>query len=456
MTTSRAPGRPPCRPWPWAGLFALLTVLNLSTFVPSARAADDALSKETQACLKCHDDPALVKTLEDGKTLSMKVSTEGFLASVHKDNDCTDCHADLDDKTHGKVKSALKSRRELSAAMQGSCTDCHKKKVKQYDDGLHAALVKAGNEQAPLCADCHNAHTQTSVKLAAPIDKTACASCHEAIFKAYAQDVHGQARVAQGKKAPICADCHQSHDLKAASLDDNAQRTCVKCHEGMIDKHKGWLPNAGLHFEAVSCPVCHSPSAQRRVNLRLYDSADQRLLREKTGVPQFVRRAQDGDPSRMGLGERALWSLLEQFNRDDGAAKVVLRGRLEVGSGPEAHQLTDKSRALSDCDTCHRRDAEPFQRVVLSIAGSDGRLLRHAIDKDVLSSLTAMESVRGFYAIGSTRIQLLDVLLALVVGGSIAGTAAHWTVRRLMRGARQRREAEAAAGEQRPGDHGQV
>lgn len=447
MTTSRSPGRPRCRPWPWAGPLALLTVLTLSTPALPALAADSALSKETQACLKCHDDPGLVKKLEDGKTLSMSISTAGFLASMHKDNDCTDCHADIDDKTHGKVKTPLKSRRELSAAMQGSCTDCHKKKVKQYDDGLHAALVKAGNEQAPLCADCHDAHTQTSVKLAAPIDRTSCASCHETIFEAYAQDVHGLARVAQGKKAPICADCHQSHDLKAASLDDNAQDACLKCHEHMLDKHKAWLPNAGRHFQAISCAVCHSPTAQRRVNLRLYDSAEGRLLREQTGVPRFVRRAEDVDPSRMGLGERALWSLLEQFNQDggDGAAKVVLRGRLEVGDGPDAHRLTDKSQALSDCDTCHRRDAEPFQRVVLSIAGSDGRLLRHAIDKDVLSSLTAMESVRGFYAIGSTRIQLLDVLLALVVAGSIAGTAAHWTVRRLTRAARQRREAEAAA-----------
>lgn len=428
-------------------LLSFMLTLAVLCAPGQARAAEASLSKESQACVKCHDDPTLIKQLEDGKSLSMSVSSKAFLASMHKDNDCTDCHDDLDDKTHGKVKTPLKSRRELAAAMQDSCVDCHKKKVKQYDDGLHAALVKAGNDKAPLCADCHNAHTQASVKVLAPIAQTSCASCHEPIFKAYENDVHGLARVAQGRKSPSCADCHQSHDLEAASLDNNAQRACLKCHENTADTHRAWLPNTGLHFASISCAVCHSPTAQRRVNLRLYDAASQKLLQEKTGVPQFVRRTQDGDPSKDGLDEKALFTLLQQFNQDGiaGAAKVVLRGRLEVASGPEAHQLTAKDKALSDCDTCHKRGAEPFQRVVLSIAGGDGRLLRHDIDKNVLTSLTAIESVRGFYAIGSTGIGLLDVLLLLVVSGSIAGPAAHWAVRRLTRGARQRREAEEAA-----------
>jgi hypothetical protein len=201
-----------------------------------------------------------------------------------------------------------------------------------------------------------------------------------------------------------------------------------------------------LHFEAISCPVCHAPNAQRRVNLRLYDSATQTQLKEKTGVPQFARRALDGDAGNLGLDERALWSLLTQFNQDSGpSSKVVIRGRLEVRSGVEAHQLSDKAKAVKDCDTCHREGAEPFQSVVLSIAGADGRPLRHDVQKNVLSSLSAWESVRGFYAIGSTRIKLLDTLLLLVVAGSIGGALTHMTIKRLFKVALERRDAQAKA-----------
>ena len=107
--------------------------------------------------------------------------------------------------------------------------------------------------------------------------------------------------------------------------------------------------------------------------------------------------------------------------------------------------MAEKSRALKDCDTCHRAGAEPFQSVVLSIASADGRPLRHDVRSDVLSSLTALESVRGFYAIGSTRIVLLDWLLALALAGSIAGCLAHMGVRRLFKAMRERLAAEAAA-----------
>jgi hypothetical protein len=124
---------------------------------------------------------------------------------------------------------------------------------------------------------------------------------------------------------------------------------------------------------------------------------------------------------------------------------VILRGRLEVRSGVEAHQLAAKSKAISDCDTCHSKGAEAFQSVVISIAGPDGRPLRHGVQTDVLNSLTAIQSVRGFYAIGSTRIKLLDWLLALAVAGSVAGVVGHMSIRRMFKGVRERRAAAAAA-----------
>jgi predicted CXXCH cytochrome family protein len=411
----------------------------------TAQAADAELSKEDKACLSCHDKEGLNKTLESGELLSLQISTKAYEASMHLGTSCEDCHSDLDAKTHGKEKKVIKSKRELATSMKESCRTCHKKKSIEYDDSVHAALIKEGSKKAPMCSDCHNPHTVRSAKILQPIDQVPCAKCHEEIFKAYAKDVHGQERIAKGISAPLCAGCHQAHAVKAASLGDGVKDACLACHKNAVEKHQDWLPNTARHFEAISCPACHAPNAQRRVNLRLYDGDAKKQVSEKTGVPKFERLTDAADSKDMGLDERALWSLLKDFNRDGADGKTVLRGRLEVRSGVEAHQLSDKSLAIKDCNTCHKQGAAPFQSVTLTIAGPDGRPLRHGIQKEVLSSLTSMESVRGFYAIGSTRIKLLDTLLVMVVLGAICVPLGHMTVKRMFKSVREKLEAERAA-----------
>ena len=209
MKSSRAPTR-----LILAGMLAF--VLSLAGL--TAHAAEGEMSKESKACLSCHDKDGMTKTLESGEALALSVSTKAYTESMHKKTDCEDCHSNLDSKTHGKVKTAIKSKREFALGMRDSCRDCHKKKATEYDDSVHAALIKAGSKKAPLCTDCHNPHTVRSAKVVGPIAETPCAKCHEAIFKAYSKDVHGLERVAKGISAPLCAGCHQAHAVKAASM----------------------------------------------------------------------------------------------------------------------------------------------------------------------------------------------------------------------------------------------
>ena len=433
---------------PTSLILAGMRAFVLSFASLTARAAEGEMSKESTACLSCHDKQGLAKTLESGEVLSLNISTKAYTESMHKKTDCEDCHSNLDSKTHGKVKSTIKSKREFTLGLRESCRDCHKKKATEYDDSVHAALIKAGNKKAPLCSDCHNPHTVRSTKIVAPIAETPCAKCHEDIFKAYSKDVHGQERIAKGISAPLCAGCHQAHAVKAASMGEGVKDACLACHKEAVNQHKDWLPNTVRHFEAISCPVCHAPDAKRRVNLRLYDSTAKRQVSEKTGVPKFVQRTDAADSKAMGLDERALWSLLKEFNQDGGDGKMLLRGRLEVRSGVEAHQLSEKSKAIKDCNTCHQQGAAAFESVTLTIAGPDGRPLRHGVQNEVLNSLTSMESVRGFYAIGSTRIKLLDYLLVLVFLGALSVPLAHMTVKRLFKGVREKLEAERLAAAQ--------
>jgi predicted CXXCH cytochrome family protein len=424
-----------------------LTVVALGFTLASASVLSETvkLSDETQACLDCHDQESQQKKLGNGELLSLNVSAKAFTASMHKETDCEDCHSDIDAKTHGKVAVDITSRRDYALGMQDSCLTCHKKKVTEYGDSVHAAMIREGSQKAPLCSDCHQPHTVQSSKIVAPIEATPCTQCHENIFKAYAQDVHGIARAANGNSAPLCADCHQAHNVKAASMGTGIKDSCIACHKDAVKQHQDWLPNTERHFSAISCPACHAPSAKRRVNLRLYDSASKVQISEKSGVPQFDKRTEAADVNKQGLNERALWSLLKEFSQSEGDSKTVLQGRLEVSSGVEAHQLSEKSKAIKECDTCHKKGAEPFQSVTLTIAGPDGRPVRHGVQQDVLNSLMSVDSVRGFYVIGSTRIKLLDILLVLVVLGAMSVPIAHMTVKRLFKNMREKLEAERVA-----------
>jgi predicted CXXCH cytochrome family protein len=433
-------------------MLSVLFFLGTVVLIAPVHAAESKLAATELACLKCHDkdDSTMVKKTQSGETLSLRISSADYLASMHFDTSCEDCHDDLDAKTHGKTPSSMKSKREFTLSMQNACVACHKKNVTQFKDSVHALMLKDGNAKAPTCADCHNPHTVQSTKLVRAIADTPCANCHKDIFKAYSKDVHGLERVAKGKSAPLCADCHQAHAVTAASLGDGVKDACLNCHKDAVAKHQGWLPNTGRHFEAISCPACHVPDAQRRVNLRMYDGAGKVQRSEKTGVPQFEQLTNAADTGDVGLNERALRSLLKEFNTDKLGEQTILRGRLEVASGVQAHQISEKERAIKDCAFCHQAGATPFQSVTVTIAGPDGRPLRHGVDKEVLSSLTSMKSVRGFYAIGSTRIKWLDYLLVLVVLGAASVPLGHMVVKRMFKRVREQLEAQRLAAAEAP------
>ena len=408
--------------------------------------ATDKLSKEDLACLHCHDQPGQRVKLANGEVLSLHVAMQDYAQSVHYGTACEDCHADVDAKTHGKGTPAFKSQRGLALSMADSCRSCHKKKFVQYEDSVHAAMVRQGDTRAPLCSSCHNPHTTRPFRQLAAVDTTPCANCHQDMARAIGNDVHGSQRATPGRQIPLCADCHQAHAIKAAAQGDSVRDACLSCHKGATATHATWLPNTDRHFSAIACPVCHAPGAPRRLALRLVDRKVNGQLAEKSGVPRFTRLTDSADPLERGLDERALFSLLKEFDREGAGKATSLQGRLELRNNLQAHQLTAKDSAVRDCKTCHQAGAEPFQVVTLTIVGPDGRALRHGVRSEVLRSAASIESVRGFYAIGSNRIRLLDQMLVVVVAGALSLPLGHLTLKRITRRLRQRLQAESSAG----------
>jgi hypothetical protein len=160
--------------------------------------------------------------------------------------------------------------------------------------------------------------------------------------------------------------------------------------------------------------------------------AAKQWVAEKEGAAQFEKLARSVDADGKGLDPEELRKLLDAINRD-GIPRKTLRGRVELRTGVEAHQLSGKADAIKACDSCHRIGAEPFRNVTVSITGPDGRPVRYRAQAEVLTAALAVESLPEFYAIGGTRSRLLDALFVLVLLGGAAVPLGHMTVRWLAR-----------------------
>jgi len=403
-----------------------LALVMLAVTSLTARAADSARSQLDQQCLACHAAKGLEMKLANGDKLSLQVEGAMFAKSVHSKIGCAVCHADTSFENHPPIKRKIAGGREYSLERTKVCDTCHAAISKLYEGSIHAALFRDGNTWAPVCTDCHSPHAVMAKASYEVATGAPCSKCHSPIFDAYAGSVHGKATLA-------CANCHRAHDVSAATKAGQLKGACLGCHQDAQASHQKWLPNAKRHFDAVSCPACHSPAAKRKVDLRLYDNVAQQSVAEKAGVPQFESRARSADAKGAGLDAMALHSLLREFNREGIDNKTTLRGRLEVSTGVEAHQLTRSTEAIRDCAKCHQQGADPFQSVTVSIVGPDGRPVRYGAQPEVLNSIISVDSLSGFYAIGGTRIKLLDWLLALAVLGGIGAPLGHMTVRWLFK-----------------------
>lgn len=393
-----------------AALFAILTA-------PPAR----AMGPEDQKCLACHQN-AMEKPLADGETLSLQVHPDKFGASVHAIFGCAACHSDIDAAKHPSEAMPIESKRAFSVKRSEVCATCHTDQASQWSKGVHAALVKAGNPAAPVCTSCHNPHAVVK-GAAATMDFVPCKTCHDDIFKAYSTSVHGVLRSAGVTQAPLCFNCHGAHEVKVPTAGAGLKETCFGCHKDAAAKHADWLPNSQLHFSVVSCVACHSPNAHRKVDLVLYNATTKVDTSRPLGVPEFEN---GGDK---GLPAGTLFTVLQSLNKAGTGGKTAIRGRLDVTTGVEAHQLAPAEEAIRNCATCHKAGSEAFQSVTISVAGPGGIPLTYGVNKDALRSVMSLNAIGGFYAIGGTRITLLDVLLVLALLAGFGIPVLHVTIR---------------------------
>ena len=222
-----------------------------------AKEADNpAIQQEPIAasqCLECHDE----------------IDSAQYAGSVHGANACTSCHRDITDlDKHSEGEVPVKPV---------NCTFCHADQAGQFAKSVHP-----GNDVS--CKDCHtDIHTLTSIKGNKLKSVQMCSNCHDT--EEYMNSVHGKGVKAGNPDAPACADCHGEHDIIPMSKDnldaagilrarEFATASCVKCHgneemmernhlsteayESYLHEYHGKVEHLGGASKVAGCADCHT------------------------------------------------------------------------------------------------------------------------------------------------------------------------------------------------------
>lgn len=191
-----------------------------------------ATAPDADTCLTCHSDPSLTMSTTDGKSVPVHVDATIFAQSVHAKLACSDCHTGKNDMPH--ESRTITSKRDLTLAYDEQCRRCHFSNYTKTLDSVHQASVARGDTTAPVCVDCHGSHDiQKPAEPRTRISET-CARCHKGAADAYATSVHGQhLGTANEADIPVCTDCHRSHDIGGPHQQTWGLSTadmCGRCH----------------------------------------------------------------------------------------------------------------------------------------------------------------------------------------------------------------------------------
>jgi formate dehydrogenase gamma subunit len=190
-------------------------------------------------CLDCHADKTLAITNAAGREISLFVDKATLVASVHATNSCVNCHTDI----------AAGHPDDNRPVQPVNCAICHPRQTASYGASVHGLAVKAGDETAAACQDCHDSHdilppTSPVSPLYFSRQAETCGQCHVQEAADWAKSVHGKAVAAGNRDAPTCTDCHSEHNIEtlkggsALKISD----VCSRCHASVTLDSKYNLP----------------------------------------------------------------------------------------------------------------------------------------------------------------------------------------------------------------------
>ena len=225
---------------------------------PVAAGPDPLKLKQEQSrlCLSCHRDDKRVlddSAVSRGFIVSYSNSVHGMslAAGKAKAANCVDCHG-----SHETAGALSAGSRVSLQNIQATCARCHPKEAGEYAVSSHAAALRKGFSDAPVCTTCHGEHQiQHPSDLSAPVSARnlsgeVCGACHASVklseryglaqdrFETFADSYHGLATRGGAVVAVNCSSCHGVHAVRPSSdplspiNKANLARTCGQCHVG--------------------------------------------------------------------------------------------------------------------------------------------------------------------------------------------------------------------------------
>lgn len=208
-------------------------------------------------CLGCHDNPKMVGQFPDGGTISLFFDPETHPESNHmprcaachdnqqtyphegsRQTSCTTCHWQksgvLEEPQQLIFPLPYPDERTMSLDISGSCKKCHKEKFTESADSVHLQIMDEGNRFAPVCVDCHSSHDIVPGGLNRASVPVICSECHLSVYTSYESSVHGAAlKNDSNPDVPTCGDCHGIHNVhgpRDANFKSDSIQTCGNCH----------------------------------------------------------------------------------------------------------------------------------------------------------------------------------------------------------------------------------
>ena len=321
-------------------------------------------TSEARYCLSCHFRDIQVSFPSD-ETVIRAAGGAAVWPSIHLTHECRDCHIGFSKQAHPVRMFA--SRREHAEKLAQGCPSCHPKQQRLTEGSIHAGEARPGGRPLPICTDCHGSHDVPPKATFEVLAGVPCRKCHQAIFDAFGGSVHGQALARAGHtSAPLCSDCHHAHGVASLALREQMSRACLGCHADTGSRHARWLPSAGQHLAAVTCPACHVPAARRRVDINFFDQRrkEQVSLDEVRRLlgPELARRFDEMEEGTESVG---VWAILRELNRRGAAENRKFVIQVDALSGAEAHRIGSKATALRECAECHRGDRKKLEELFL-------------------------------------------------------------------------------------------
>ena len=228
-------------------VLAVLAVWRLASLPVERASAQEAQPTPTPGpagslhgsvdCLTCHSKPGLSDQFANGETISITFDIQQHTSKIHSELGCTACHENQKTYPHlnssqasclichpfakggqqaGPLlfKSAYQDGRAFVLDTNAACQNCHADISQAATDSIHTRILAQGNRFAPVCADCHGSHDIVQINGSRSAIPLLCSKCHLAEYSTYRTSVHGSALEEQSNPdVPTCVDCHGVHNI---------------------------------------------------------------------------------------------------------------------------------------------------------------------------------------------------------------------------------------------------